>query len=311
MKIIAWVILGIVALVILGLLYYLVVGAILFRVTFSRRSLSSKILTKDLEQKIKDYKVDLCWWDKYQFKKCSIKSFDGLTLKANYFDSQSDKTAIVVHGFGQSYIEMQQYCKMFIDRGFNVLVVDNRTHGDSEGTFIGFGWFDRLDLLSWIDYLNKENPDNKLILFGVSMGGATVCCASGENLPKNVCAIISDCAFDNTNRQIDYVLRKKKIIKFLFKKHLYSFAKRVHNFDIYQASPLKQVKQTKVPILYIHGTDDDFVPIDNVFNLYEATPQNFREKYVVEGAKHAMSYVVAGVLYEKKISDFIKSRTII
>ena len=309
MEIFAWITLGVIGFVILALLYYLVVGAILYHIVFSKKSLASRIFRKDLDKAIKEYKIDLCWWEKYKFKKCTLKSFDDLTLVGHYFDSQAKKTVIVVHGFGQSYVEMQQYCKFFVEKNFNVLAVDNRAHGESEGKSIGFGWTDRKDILSWIEYLNKQNPDNKIILFGLSMGGTTVCCASGEKLPKNVCAIISDCAFDNANRQIGHTMRKYKFVMVLFKKHLYSFAKRIHNFDIHEADIIKQVKNSTVPILFIHGQADNTVLVDNMYNLYNAAPQNLKDKYVVEEAKHAMSYPVAGVLYEKKICDFLKSRT--
>ena len=128
-------------------------------------------------------------------------------------------------------------------------------------------------------------------------------------MPTNVCAVISDCAFDNANKQIDFVMRDKKIVLKLFKKHLFGYTKRIHGFDIYQADAIKQVKNTKIPILYIHGKEDYYVPIENMINLYNSTPENLRQKYLVDDAGHAMSYAVAGVLYEKKISDFLKSRT--
>ncbi len=309
MKILAWIVLGIVIFVIVAMLYYLVVGAILFHYVFSKKSLSSRILRKDTEKRLTDYKIDLCWWDKVKFAKVKIKSLDQLTLVGNYFDAGSDKTVIVVHGFGGSYQEMQPYCKFFHDKNFNVLAVDNRTHGESEGKCIGFGWLDRNDILAWIEYLNKRNPDNKILLFGLSMGGTAVCCVAGEKLPSNVKAVISDCAFDNANKQIDYVMRNHKILLKMIKKHLYSYTKRIHGFDIHQADAIKQVKNTKIPILFIHGQNDNFVPVENVINLYNATPPNLREKYVIDGAGHAMSYSVAGVLYEKKISDFLRSRT--
>lgn len=309
MKILAWIVLGIVIFIIAALLYYLVVGAILFHYVFSKKSVSSRVLRKDIQKRLIDYKIDLCWWDKVKFAKVKIKSFDQLTLVGNYYDAGSDKTVIVVHGFGGSYQEMQPYCKFFHDKNFNVLAVDNRTHGESEGKCIGFGWLDRNDILAWIEYLNSKNPVNKILLFGLSMGGTAVCCAAGEKLPTNVKAIISDCAYDSANKQIDYVMRNHKILLKLIKKHLYSYARRIHGFDIYQADAIKQVKNTKIPILFIHGQDDSFVPVENTMNLYNATPPNLREKFIVDGAGHAMSYSIAGVLYEKKISDFIRSRT--
>lgn len=309
MKILAWTILSVVILVIACLLYYLLVGEILFRSFFSRKSRTKKVLKKNVQNLINAHKIDLCWWEKVKFSRIEIKSFDQLTLVGYYHNAESDKTVIIVHGFGGSHEEMQPYCKFFYEKNFNVLAVDNRAHGESEGKCIGFGWLDRKDILSWIEYLNSKQLNNKILLFGLSMGASAVCCVSGEKLPTNVCAVISDCAFDNANKQIDFVMRNKKILLKLFKRHLYSFTKRVYGFDVLDADVVKQVKNTKVPILYIHGKSDMYVPIENSINLYNSTPTNLRDRYFVDDADHATSFAVAGVLYEKKISDFLKSRT--
>ncbi len=306
MKILAWLVLGLLGLILLGLIYYLAVGAILFRVVFSRKSLSARVLRKDVDQALKDYKIDLCWWDKVKFSKINIQSFDQLKLVGHYFDAHSDKTVIVLHGFGQEYREMQPYCKFFYEKNFNILVVDNRGHGESEG-HIGFGWLDKNDILSWIYYLNKKSPENKIVLFGLSMGGTSVCCASGENLPKNVRAIVSDCAFANADTQIEHILRNKKLLKAIFKKHLYDFSKRVHGFDIMQIDATKMVRLCKLPIMFIHGQKDNFVPVENALILHDSAENS--EKFLVEDAAHAMSYSCSGILYEKKIGDFLKRRT--
>lgn len=309
MKILAWTVLAVIILIIIGLVYYLLVGAGLFRYAFSRKSLSARVFRKDTEKRLKDYKIDLCWWDKVKFEKVSTKSFDGLSLVGHFFDAGTDKTAVILHGFGGSYHEMQPYCKFFHDKNFNVLAVDNRAHGESEGRCIGFGWLDRFDVLAWVKFLEDRNPDTKILLFGLSMGASAVLSACGERLPKNVVACIADCAFANADRQIGHVMRKHKMVFKFFRRHLYSYTKRLHGLDILQADTQRQVKNSKIPILYIHGKEDSFVPIENSKILYNATPSNLRDSFFVDDATHAMSYSVAGVIYEKKISDFLKSRT--
>lgn len=282
---------------------------IIFKFTLSRKSLQNRVMKKEIAKQIDDYKIDLCWWDKVKIEKCSIKSLDGLNLVGYFIERNSDKTAIVVHGFGGNYKDMQQHCKMFYDRNFNILAVENRAHGESEGRCVGFGFLDRLDLLKWIEFLNEKNPEAQIVMFGLSMGGTAVCSLAGENLPNNVVAIISDCAFSNGDKQISYVIRKYKGIGKILKKHLYSYIKNLHSFDMMQVDAVKSVKNTKIPILFIHGDCDKFVPVENLYDLFNATPENLREKYIVEGATHGMAYSVAGVLYEKKIMDFLKNRT--
>jgi len=309
MKIVAWLCLGVVSLIIFCFVYYLLVGAILFKIVFSRRSVTAKVLKKDFSKKLKEHNVNLCWWEKQKIKNVKIQSYDGLILKGVEVSANSNKTVIIVHGFGGSYKEMQQYCQFFHEKNFNVLCVDNRAHGESEGKCIGYGWLDRKDIISWVNFINEKNPENKIVLFGVSMGGSAVCMTAGEKNLKNVVAIISDCAFDNANRQLDFIMKRHKIIMHMFKKHLYDYVKRLYDFNIMQADAIKQVKNTKVPILYIHGQNDNFVPLENLNNLYNATPENLRDKFIVQDAEHAMAYPVAGVLYEKKVNDFLKSRT--
>ena len=91
-----------------------------------------------------------------------------------------------------------------------MLAVDCRAHGESEGNCVGFGWLDRLDVLSWVKFLNEKLPQSKIVLFGLSMGAAAVCMAAGEKELKNVVAVISDCAFDNADREIEYVMKNPK-----------------------------------------------------------------------------------------------------
>ena len=133
---------------------------------FSKKTLNARLFKKNLDQMIKEHKIDLCWWDKVDFEKVKIKSFDNLTLVGHYCNLNSLKTVIIVHGFGGSYRETQPYCKLFYEKNFNILAVDNRAHGESEGNCVGFGWLDRKDIISWINYLNEKTPNNKIVLLG-------------------------------------------------------------------------------------------------------------------------------------------------
>ena len=104
MKIVALICLVMLILVLFALVYYLLVGAILFKYVFSRKSVTAKALNKNIDEKLKRYKVDLCWWDKVKLKKVEIQSFDGLKLCGRYIEANSEKTVIVVHGFGGNYL---------------------------------------------------------------------------------------------------------------------------------------------------------------------------------------------------------------
>ncbi|MBQ7327476.1 MAG: alpha/beta hydrolase [Clostridia bacterium] len=310
MKVFAWIVLAIVLFVILGMIYYLAIGKLIFKVSFGRKTLKKRVEKKNLQQQLKDLGIDLCWWDKVSFQKMEIKSVDGLQLVGHYFENNSNKTAIVVHGYGANYKEMQPYCKFFLQKKFNVLVTENRAHGQSEGECVGFGWNDRLDIVQWCKTLSDKNPENKIVLFGLSMGATAVCCTVGEDLPYNVVGAISDSAFAFGKKQIADVLSKAKVLK-LFKGHLYSYLKRVHNFDIAVVDATAQLKKSKIPVLFVHGKQDNFVPPENQNILYEATPSTLRAKVVVEDAGHCACYAKAGVEYEKSIIDFLRKHTTI
>lgn len=311
MRIVAWIVLGIICFSLLAMIYYLIVGKIIFNFALSRKCLQDRIVKKELQKLIDQQKINLCWWGSVKFKKVTIQSFDGVSLIGHYYDLNSKNTAVVVHGFGGDYREMQPYCKMFGDRKFNVLAVENRAHGNSEGSCIGLGWLDRKDLLCWLEFLQRHYPENKTVVFGLSMGATATCCLAGEKLPDNVVALISDCAFANANNQLDWGMKKIKVCRGLIKSHLYSFVKRFYDFDIMQADAVKQVKNSQTPILYVHANKDEIVPVENVYHLYEATPQNLREKFVVEDCGHCLCYSKAGIIYEEKIFDFLKRRTVL
>ncbi|MGX6991625.1 alpha/beta hydrolase, partial [Pseudolactococcus reticulitermitis] len=126
----------------------------------------------------------------------SLKN-DGLTLKAWYVPAEkpTDKTVIVVHGFNSKKEEMTAYGMLFHKLGYNILMPDNRAHGASDGTLIGYGVTDKYDLIKWTNQLIKTNPKSEITYFGLSMGAATVMMASGQDLPKNVVNIIEDCGY--------------------------------------------------------------------------------------------------------------------
>lgn len=129
------------------------------------------------------------WLDKESnYTENYIESSDGLKLHAYMVNQNenSDKWAIVVHGYGGSGKLMRAKAKYFYEMRYNVLIPDLRGHGKSEGEYIGMGWKDRLDIINWINFIIKGNSNSKIVLHGTSMGAATVLMASGEDLPSNV-----------------------------------------------------------------------------------------------------------------------------
>ena len=237
-----------------------------------------------------------------------ITSSDNLKLHAYEVknENKTDKWAIVVHGYTSEGKLLSSKAKHLYNMGYNVLVPDLRSHGTSEGNYIGMGWHDRLDIIDWINYIVKNNPKSEIALHGTSMGSATVLMVSGENLPSNVKAIVADCGYTSVYDEFSYQLKQ------LF--NLPAFP--IMNFSdvithiragycLNDASAINQVKKSTTPILYIHGDKDDFVPYYMMDELYNATNSE-KEKLTIEGGEHANSDLVNPKLYWSTVNSFLE-----
>lgn len=238
-----------------------------------------------------------------------ITARDGLKLEATYISSAvpSNKAAILVHGYAGSRLDMLTYGRFYADKlGMNILMPDNRGHGKSEGNYIGFGWHDRLDILDWITYIiNRIGPAAEIVLHGVSMGGATVLMVSGEKLPQQVRAIVSDCAYTSAEDQLAYQLKAMyKLPSFPLLNTTALLAHKRAGYTFKEASALRQVQHAKVPILFIHGDADTFVPTEMVYSLYEACSSK-KELLIVPMAQHAMAVLTDRAGYFNKIYSFL------
>lgn len=234
-----------------------------------------------------------------------IESYDKLQLHSYVVSQNSNKWAIVVHGYGGSGKLMSDKSKYFYDMGYNVLIPDLRGHGKSEGDYIGMGWKDRLDIISWINFIIKENPNAEIVLHGTSMGAATVLMTSGENLPSNVKAIVADCAYTSAWDEFSYQLETYlKVPSYYILNVTNMVTKLKAGYSLKEASALECVKKATVPILYIHGDKDKFVPYSMMDKLYDAT-NSPKEKLTIEGGEHANSDLVSPFLYWLTVEDFL------
>lgn len=252
---------------------------------------------------------DLNWFlNTSNYSNITIKSFDNLNLNGYKIlnNIPNNNWVITVHGYASKGIAMSSYAKKFYDMGYNILIPDLRSHGKSEGTSIGMGWIDRLDILKWIDFILKDDKDSKIILHGVSMGAATVSMVSGENLPTNVKAIIADCGYTSVWEQFSHKLKDMYSLHDFPIMNSCSFIARLKaGYSLKEASSLKQVSKSKTPILFIHGDKDDFVPYEMMDKLYTATPSP-KEQLTIKNAGHAEASKIDPKLYWTTISNFIK-----
>jgi uncharacterized protein len=249
------------------------------------------------------------WLDTKQYCKIGIKSEDRLSLCAYYLPNseKTSKTVIFVHGYTGKGKDTASFAQFYHENlGFNVLMPDCRGHGESEGDYIGFGWHDRKDILKWIEYiLDKNGKDSQIVLHGISMGGGAVLMTSGEELPNNVRCIISDCAYSSVKDILVYQMKRMyKLPQFPLIQVTSLISKLRAGYYLGEASALKQIKRSKTPILFIHGTKDRYVPTEMVYPLYKAV-QCEKQLFLVEGAEHGNAYWTDKEGYRNQVADFI------
>lgn len=236
-----------------------------------------------------------------------ITSSDNLKLHSYEIKNTtpSNKWVITVHGYTSEGLKMSTYAKKYYDMGYNVLIPDLRAHGLSEGDYIGMGWDDRLDIISWINYILAKDANAEIVLHGVSMGAATVSMTSGEDLPSNVKAIIADCGYTSVWEEFSYQLDDLFSLPEFPIMNVSSLVAQIRaGYSLSDASSIEQVKKSKTPILYIHGDKDDFVPYFMMEELYNATSSE-KEMLTIKDAGHAKASEVDPETYWTTVYKFV------
>lgn len=237
----------------------------------------------------------------------TIQSNDGLTLSGRYYHTADNAPlAICFHGYKSCWLT--DFCggaDIAFQMGQNVLLIDERAHGKSQGRTITFGIKERHDLICWVNYaLSRFGPATKILLYGVSMGGATVLMASGLDLPSNVKGIVADCPYSSPLDIILTVGKHQGYPPKLIRPFIILGAKLFGGFDILEISAEEAVRNSKIPILIIHGADDTFVPAQMSEIIQNANP-DIIHRFTFPGADHALSYMVDTPRYQGIIKQFI------
>lgn len=240
-------------------------------------------------------------------EKVDISAKDGTPLSGFYFANEdSHLWAIVIHGYRSSHYGMLNYAERYHTAGYQVIAPDLRGCGQTGSNYVGMGWPDRLDMLEWIHWIIERDPDAVIVLHGVSMGGATVMMTSGEETPANVIAFVDDCGYTS----VWDIFASELGLRFHLPTFplLYSasaFADLRAGYRFGEASALKQVEKCEKPMLFIHGTEDDFIPYSMALTLYEAKPGDNKQLLSAENAGHGQSSEVLGETYWETVFAFL------
>ena len=247
------------------------------------------------------------WLEGMPYINVYIKSFDGLRLYGALLENYSDKIVICVHGFtGSGKKDFASLARTYYLNGYNVLLVDNRAHGQSEGKYVGFGVLDRFDLRNWVKYvINRFGSNVQIFLHGISMGAATVLMASSI-MPKNVRGIIADCGFTSVYEIFEYVLKRDYHLPKFPIIYLTNIMSKIRaGYGYKDVNTTAEIARSDIPILFIHGENDEFVPLWMTMKNYFHC-KAYKELFIVRESEHAESHYIDKKGYERRILTFIE-----
>lgn len=300
-------ILALITIILISIIMGFVAGNFLFNLALNPKSSKDIIFNNDDVEEYENIKIENEKWIKENAKSVYINN---KKIKLHAYEIKNKKESniwvIAVHGYVMGATSMAPSGKQFIRFGYNVLMPNLRGHGETDGKYITMGWLDRLDILKWIDYLNEKYKDIKIILYGISMGAATVMMTSGEKMPDNVKCVIEDCGYTSVWKEFGVQLRNLfHLPKFptLYYANLITKIKAGYSFK--KASSIKQIKKSVTPTLFIHGDKDKFVPYYMLDKLYNAASCE-KEKLVIKNAGHAEAQDINPEKYWRTVRKFIK-----
>ena len=249
------------------------------------------------------------WLLRRNIEEVTIQGKDGVSLVGHYIKAENQQRVILAfHGWHGSWKKDFAICaKTFLENGCGLLLVEQRAHGKSGGRYIGFGILERHDCKCWTEYAYERfGADMPVYLYGVSMGASTVLMASGLSLPENIKGIVADCGFtlpyDMVVRFADKILKKHEFPDVPF---INKLCRRRAGYSFREYSTLEAMRVCRLPILFIHGLKDEFVPYYmTLLNYHECKAE--KKLLLVEGAGHCHSFFKEKVRYMEEMRSFFR-----
>jgi pimeloyl-ACP methyl ester carboxylesterase len=251
--------------------------------------------------------------DAHAFDELTLRSKDGLTLAGFYWKGTSgeDRTVLIVHGMLDSAAGMGYLAEEYHHAGWNVLSVDQRSHGESEGTTRTMGVREADDIGLWVDELERRYGASRIVVHGVSMGGAAVLLYAGRKrgIPLSVYGVVSDASYA-TYQEVFYLLLRKALPGDFIAWSILrgaSVASFVHSGVRFgRMSPARCIRRIPARLVLFHGQKDLLVPISTVRDMFCVAKECDSEIVVVPEAPHIGAYFYAPELYMGKLFEFFK-----
>lgn len=244
------------------------------------------------------------------FETAEIRSFDGLTLRADFLRGEPDTgvTVIFCHGYkSEPAFDFAAMYDFYRSLGYNLVYLHMRAHGKSEGKFIGFGALDRFDVQRWTEKAAELFPGTSIFLHGMSMGAASILQSADLELDPAVCGIIADCGFSSTNEVFRNLIGGMYHLPATPFVDIFELVNRmVAGYGFKDGDSVCSMAQSKLPLAYICGDCDRYVPLDMAMRIYDACVQD-KTLLIAKGAGHAASFMVENEKYKSLITEFINT----
>ncbi len=253
------------------------------------------------------YTKQIRLWYEYNKKDIYFNSFDNIKIHSTIIeDNNTDIIAIIVHGYGSSSYSMKHFAYHFYNMGISSLLIDLRSYGESEGNICSLGYYEQYDVLKAIEYINNNYKNKKIILLGTSMGASTVLLLSNKLLDNNIKLIVADSPFSSIKEILSYRLLKTYFLPaFPFVNIASIITKKRFDFSFDDANINNNIKNSNLPILFIHSKNDKVVPIKMCYNLYKLCNSK-KDILIFDKAKHIQSIHIYEEKYLSKLKSFIE-----
>lgn len=242
------------------------------------------------------------------FGSVEMTSFDGLRLHADFLRGEPDTkvTMIFCHGYkSEAAFDFAAMYDFYRGLGYNLVYLNMRAHGKSEGKYIGFGALDRFDVQMWSKKIAELFPETSIFLHGMSMGAASILQSAELELDPAVCGIIADCGFSSTNEVFRNLVGGMYHLPATPFVDIFAAVNRiVAGYGFTDADSVKSMAHSRLPLAYICGDKDRYVPLDMAMRIYNACTQD-KTLLIAKGAGHAASFMVENEKYRNLIVDFI------
>ena len=236
-----------------------------------------------------------------------ITSFDGLKLRGRYFEQKKGAPIeLLMHGYrGESLRDLSGGVFRCFALGRNALLVDHRASGRSEGKVISFGINESRDCADWVNFIvNNLDPEADIFIGGVSMGASTVLLATARGLHPNVVGVLADCGYSSAKRIIKKVISEMHLPADACYPFVKLGARIFGRFDLEELSPEEAMKSCSLPVIFLHGDGDAFVPFEMSVESYNACASEHKRLVNIEGAGHGLAFPAAQERYVKEVGDF-------